>query len=206
MVEEWTTIEAEPYPDDWLARIKPELAQGERLLWAGLSNARWEAGNGIVPFVWMIGFCVLSAITFAGASGFFGPGVKELQGALASICLVSVVIAFLFVVSFVAKAASFGIERRHLKKRLYALTTQRAIMWIPSGRGVSVQSIFKGSVKRVHRIEYKDGSGSVIFQSRAAHAGLEESFQFVPDVRRVEELAKRVLIDSAEEIPRSVAS
>ena len=60
---------------------------------------------------------------------------------------------------------------------------------------VEIHSVPKGTVDHVRRVEYLDGSGHVIFSGEESEWNFNE-FEWVDDVRRVEELVRRTLVES----------
>ncbi len=189
------TLEPEALPEDWLARIKPELAPGERLIWAGQGKPGRNISGRAFAMIYAVGFAVVGAFGFAGLYGLFGPRLRVIESALALMGVSGCAIAFLIAIGAVAVFFEKRSERRLLAGYLYALTDSRAITWSPSGKGVTVHSTFRGSVKGVHRFEYADGSGSVLFDNTPVNTyGLGTGFYEIPDARRVEALVRLHLI------------
>jgi hypothetical protein len=185
------------------SRVKSELHPGERLLWASGSLPRVASpgvGTVITSLVTLGLFCHAIASLCQIAQNPLGPvgpfaGTGIMSGiacAILSLCL-------------------FGAwhhrrsERRKASETLYALTDRRAIIWRPSYKkgGVEIYTIPRGKVVNVHRIEYADGHGDVIFSYQ--RVGDDEvggwrpiGFEGVVEVRRVEELVRRTLLDHGE--------
>lgn len=177
--------------------IKPELAPGERLLWAARSRARSPFGDRaplMVGCLWTAGFflvcvvCLVPVITLTPL-----PQKQNLDGILGLVGVLSGAIGLFVLIGTVSVLIRKGIERQQLASRVYALTDRRAIIWCPQGgsTGVKVHTLSRGSISAsdIHRIQYPDGSGDVIVQY-----GDPTGFTGVSDVRRVEELVRRFLV------------
>ena len=195
MNDEITILGPDALPDEWLARIKPELAPGERLIWAGQSNPKFEMSGRWFATIYAVGFAVLSLVGFAGLFGHLGERIHNFESGLSLMGIGCGAVAFLISLGVIANVIDKGSERRLLRNNLYALTDSRAIIWSPEGRGVNVQSTLRGSVKGVHRTEYADGSGTVLFNlGSPSFSATETGFHNVPDARRVEALVRLHLI------------
>lgn len=191
MSQGFEPIEPEPYPDEWLARIKPELEPGERLLWAGQSVPRSEFSGRKVASIWATGFVLVSVTGFAGLFGALGVRIHSIDSALATIGVFSAVIAFFIFVGVAINILESGFRPGKFQRNLYALTNERAILWEPTGNAVTVLSIPKRKIKGTHRVEYPDGAGTVFFEE-SSHS--TRGFVDVLEARRVEELIRRVMI------------
>jgi hypothetical protein len=177
------------------ARVKAELDADERLLWLGRPtplSAPLGRGTATIATIdavaWIIGIaCVASSVS----------GGWRLDNAMAAAAPALFIGGFLSVallLFFLCRRS----ERTRLRGTLYALTDRRAIIWRPSGRtgGVEVHSVARGGVKRVHRVEYPDGSGDVIFQqpTEGEVHWPPTGFEKVPEVVRVERLVREALL------------
>jgi hypothetical protein len=187
-------------PEDLHEVIKPELAPGERLLWADRANARasGRASSPLLGFVRAAGFLMISAGCFAAFFGLLGQRFHVIEGATGMFGMIAGIIGFLILIGTLGGWISEGLGRALVKRRCYALTDRRAIVWnLRSGsRAVEVHSFHRGRVKDVRRVEYPDGSGDVIFALNEARYDEVESGRFVgvAEVRRVEDLVRKVLI------------
>jgi hypothetical protein len=182
-------------PEEWLARIKPELAPGERLIWAGQAKPPRGPSGRTAATIWASGFAAIGAFGFAGLFGMLGPRLSEASGLMALLGVGASSFAFLIVVGLVSQVLASGVDYTPLRSSLYVLTDSRAIAWTPSGPGVTVQSTRRGAVRSLHRVEYADGSGNVVFDNLPpSPSGLPAGFRNIPDARRVEALARLHLI------------
>ena len=181
------------------ARIEAELAPGERLLWAsqpdpnrprGPRRARnsawiWLAGWVVFGLAALMGMFVLPAQFKAG----FGALVAALIASGGGVSLL---------VTYLLSAATFeGSWRCRAKFELYALTDRRALLWSPAvdANAIAVRQIDPGAIRAatVERVEYPDGLGNLIFQCGSDDSD-RDGFFGVADVRRVDELIRRVLV------------
>jgi hypothetical protein len=199
-MDDRSLFDPDALPEDLREVIKPELAPGERLLWAGRANERGSLGGiGLLArVIWALGFLIVSTVCFAGLFGAFGRQFARIDGVTATIGLISGIIGFLFLISTLGSWVAGGAGRSIVQKRCYALTDRRAIVWIPrtGSRAVEVHSFARGRIKDVHRAEYPDGSGDVILTLQEPRYDEVQSGSFlgVAEVRRVEDLVRRVLI------------
>ncbi len=189
-------------PADLAARVKSEIQPGERLLWAGRATPEYEpAGWGTFAAV-------------VGAAGYTALGVwmGKLGGAFSPVWDFDTLAGAFFALAIGAMIACLTVVARRSSRdtsirdadRTYALTDRRAIVWRPShrDRGVEVHVFDSGRIARIHRIERPDDSGDVIFTEvgTASFTSLDfvpdpNGFFAITDVRRVEALARSVLID-----------
>ena len=70
------------------------------------------------------------------------------------------------------------------------------MIWVPIGRSVAmkVHTFTRGSIKgqELHRVQYPDGSGDLFFRNEFLQPA---GYLDVAEVRRVEDLVRRFLID-----------
>jgi hypothetical protein len=190
-----TILGPDALPEEWVARIKPELAPGERLIWAGQARPSRELSGQSYATIYVLGFAAVAVFGVAALFGVFGSHFRAIETTLATVGVGSGIISFLIGLGLIANMLDKRSERRLLKGTLYALTDARAITWSPTGGALTVQSIPRGSVKSLHRMEYADGSGSVIFDNPASvQSGVVSGFREIPDARRVEALVRLYLI------------
>ncbi len=197
-------VSNEPFgelPDDLRALVKVELRPGERLLWAA-RPVRPPAGTigpqtaGTVT-AWLLGSGGMSLGGIAYVLGTFGP-VSEVAVPLVKLGIlfggIVAVIAFSTLAIMLSGRAS---ARKQSASVTYALTDSRAILWRPRrGTGaVEVYTIPAHTLESIHRVEFPDGSGDVVFSGPNAMPWNAQGFLGVADVRRVEALAREYLID-----------
>lgn len=189
-------------PGPLRARIEAELAQGERLLWASQPDPNGKRGwrrSLASAGVWLAVWIVLGLTSLLGMfflPPWFQSGIGLFVVALiASGCGVALLLPYLF--SLLASEAAWS---SRVRLDLYALTDRRALIWSPAARSgaVAVQQFVPGTIRaeRIERAEYADGSGDLTFEP--ATGGYEQDgFYAVADVRRVDELFRRVLVEPA---------
>jgi hypothetical protein len=188
--------------DGLRARVKAELEPGERLLWAARPFLRHEPLSG--------GFLagVLIAIVLSVAGGlsfvkFFQDPLQQLKGLL-TLGLMLGIGDVVLILGLVSSRLHKRYERARMAGTLYALTDRRAIIWTPesSSGAFKVVTIPRGAVSGVHRVQYPDGSGDVLFKAKGSVFQYDEEywgpsgFLGVAEVRRVEEQVRRTLVDS----------
>jgi hypothetical protein len=200
----WLAIDdrssADDLPEDLAGLVKPELQPGECLLWA--SRARGRPPGFIPTPIRSSLFAVLSLGTSAGAGYLmFGPlrtRFERVDGLVTGIGLIAFVAGL--IAAFVASCTFLDKwwPRGLIPGNIYALTDRRAIIWVPvrGSKAVEVHAYTRGSVRSIHRLEYPDGSGSVRFDyPTEEYLGRPPGFDEIADVRRVEVLARRTLIE-----------
>lgn len=184
-------------PDDLRARIKAELAPGERLLWAAKGDPTRKPGvmgpliGGLVAAV----FLTVGSVNLAAAFNILARPAGSGEGPIV-LGSVLVIIGFLCGVGTVVGWFFRRSERRQVTGNLYVLTDQRAILWKPVAgtAAVEVHTIGPGAIKKIHRLELPDGSGDVIFAADDEESWEQPSLLGVREVRRVEELIRRTLL------------
>ncbi len=186
------------------AFIKPELNPGERLLWAS-RVVRPSGKDGPRPFAsgltWTVGLGLVSVACLV----LLPPAVVlRMEAADALLLLVGIVagiFSFFVALGTIAGVVSRRAARRASANRVYALTDRRAILWDPVAKStaVTVHTLTRGTLKREHvrRVQYPDGSGDVLLRGKYEHPA---GFLGVAEVRRVEELVRRYLIDPVADV------
>ncbi|HEX8203891.1 MAG TPA: hypothetical protein VF590_25675 [Isosphaeraceae bacterium] len=188
-------------PEDLRARIQSELVPGERLIWAARGLPRTEVEG--VP-IWgcalvAAGLFALSGASLAAYFGAWGGRLAGLGGWASSGVLAGVLGALATMMAILGWALDRD-SRRRSTRSVYALTDRRAISWTPAEfqpQAVAIHSLGRGRVGHIHRVEHPDGSGDVLFGPRpdGAEAVARLGFRAIPEARRVEELARTILID-----------
>lgn len=184
---------------DVRSRVKAELAPGERLL--------WSARPLIKPTPASLGFKALrivDAFFMLMSMGLFVTANRSRSMDVDGFLFAGWLALFAALLITWALLASWNHRRMDLAKRsetLYALTDRRAIVWIPDRAegAVKVQTFARGTVSGVHRVEYPDGSGDILF--RVNGSGLDYAGEYwgefgilgIADVRTVEEQVLRTL-------------
>lgn len=181
-------------PEEWLARIKGEFLPGERCLWAG-RPVRLEAEG--TPWrvwaAWIVAFAGVGSVGGLAAGGGQPKDTVEKTGL--GILMLGLTGGVITVGMLVESLRDRAAERARRRRIVYALTDRRAIGWIPAGRrAVEVATIPARSIGATHRVEYDDGTGDVVFSGNVPGVTFA-GFLGVSDVRRVEALAREVLVD-----------
>jgi hypothetical protein len=196
VMDEWMPTESDLLPEDLVYLIKPELEPGERLLWAsrpGLRVQKEGQGNYSGFLIWLVGMMILSVGCLFGGQ-LRGPRFEAFAGLLSVIGVISGVIDFLILLGLLSSLVSDHPDRTSLAHQVYALTDRRAIirMTDPKTLAVTVNSFHQGTIKSedIHRVQYPDGSGNVVFRGYGEPPG----FLDVAEVQRVEGLIRRFLI------------
>jgi hypothetical protein len=194
----------EPLPEDLDNRVRSELRHGERLVWTGqpLPKRFMRASVPIVLFG--IPWTAFAVFWMAGASGLlFGGGGAGPRGDAFFICFPLFGVPFVLV-GLGMLSSPFWMYRR-AKRTCYALTDQRAIVWVARWpRSTEVRSFKPSDLGKMSRRDYADGSGDLIFEeflymTRDCDGDLqsqrtERGFLGIADVREVEELVRRTLL------------
>ena len=190
-MDDWSPPEPDDLPEDLIHLVKPELQPGERLLWAsraGVTSLSPAYRPSWGALTWFFGFAAvgvgcLAALPAAANARLEGPGA-----ALLFIGLVSGVITYFFIVGFLGGFFSKRSERRKLEGQVYALSGRRAVIGMPAERSaVTVHTFQRGTIKgeNLHRVQYPDGSGDVLFYGRYYGGASASGFLGIAEVRRV---------------------
>ena len=181
--------------DEVMSLIKPELVPGEKLLWAG-HQVRVQDHSGFRE--WSISFASVGAVAlFCGVLAVaWRPDSDVLRFGIEAAAVIAVLIMGCLLIAVLASLRERWVNNRSAMLRTFALTDKRAILWQPerASKAIRIISIPAKSIGSVHRREYPDGSGDVVFSDNVAN--FESSgFSGIADVRQVESLAKATLVD-----------
>ncbi len=103
-----------------------------------------------------------------------------------------------FVIGLVVNSSIRVRDRRRTATVCNALTDRRAIVWTPEtdGDAVRVQTVARGQVGNLVRIERPDGSGTLEFSRTHSDFDYYQRLKFenIPDVRRVEQIVRNNLM------------
>lgn len=188
-------------PDELRHRIKAELQPGERLLWSSRGMPRGRTGcSPIAVGLLIVGSFLLSGVALAAFFGKLGgPPADGTATLVFGLGAAAVGLVTLFGV--LSEWLTGRSKRSPVESGLYALTDRRAIIWkrAPFQAGaVEVTTIARGQARLIRRVEHPDGSGDVLFAVQDAWLLEGEGwkpggFEGITDVRRVEDLARRIL-------------
>jgi hypothetical protein len=189
-------------PEELDAQVRSELRPGERLLWVGQPQVRRLVRQAIPTMLFGIPWTGFSVFWMSAASGmFFGNGGFGLFSLIFSLFGVPFVLIGLWLLTYPYW------RWREAERTCYALTDRRAIVWQAGMFGaVTVRSYGPEALGRIHRTEYADGCGDVVFEQVTSQHGDSEDpptetrqgFLAIPNVREVEELIRRVLLPASD--------
>lgn len=187
-------------PDDLRALVKSELRPGERLLWAARavrppSDTPGFQGNG-TGLAWFVGSAGVALGSLAYILGAFGPPSEVAVILIKLLAFMSGVVASGIAIGLATMLAGRASARRRAALVAYALTDARAILWRPrhGTQAVEIYTFPARSLASIHRAEFPDGSGDVIFGDDSPD-WITQGFLGVAEVRRVEALAREHLLD-----------
>lgn len=197
-MDDWPIPTTAELPEHLQALIKPELEPGERLLWASESSARPSMDGSDPAFLglWAASFGTVAIFSFAALNRAFGTRLQPADDFLAWTSVIAAIISFfLGVITTWSLSTPIRSRLSPIRRNVYALTDRRAIIWSPgpNRKGTLVHSYVPSKVRDISRTEYPDGSGSVIVS--LTHPQFQPfGILDVPDVRRVDKLARSVLL------------
>jgi hypothetical protein len=205
-MDDWSSPGAEALSEELLGFVKPELRPGERLLWAATEQAR-PPDSGRPP--WVVTYVAFGFVGFGLALFYaiFGPLRQRLLIGESLIIMTGLVASLVGIIAALIAGGCWldrWVNVGGPSMKMYALTDSRALIWVPQKAtgAVEVHTIARGSIKAIHRLEYPDGSGDVKFDySMDQHRYGVSGFEGVSDVRDVEDLTRRTLIESARTHP-----
>ncbi len=187
-------------PEPLRARIEAELASGERLLWASQPDPKRPRGprqSRASTWVWVAGWLSLALTCSLALKPVSTSQYAPIGMVVFAIAIINVGMGFLTIVHMLAELAEEGSLKRRLSLSFYALTDRRAVVWEPAPRTValSVRQYLPDSLKaeNIQRFEFADGSGDLVFVWGIYPQN--QGFFGVDDIRRVDELVRRVLVE-----------
>ena len=172
---------------------KPELTPGERLVWVSESRGGSRGPHAVAVML------IVALISFIAGLVVLGLAWLSSFDALASYGIVLILLAFFLacfaVLGRILRVAQWRMGPRNRRRRVYALTDRRAIIWLPLAwsKAVEIRSYPRGSIRpeSIRRIQLPDGSGDFLFLP--AHQE-PTGFRGVANVRQVDELFRRYLV------------
>lgn len=179
--------------------LQSELRSGERLVWMSQPVPRYFTALTVAP--------VLFAIPWTGFAIFWTVmawvGTRQIGGNDGMSTGFRIFFPLFGVPFILVGIAMFTMPywvARKLKRTIYAITDQRAIILAPAWSGSrKVQSFAPEALGSMERIERADGSGDLIFESYTQRRGssthtVRNGFFSVPRVREVEETLRSTLV------------
>jgi hypothetical protein len=187
--------------DTDLTAVSRFLEPGEQVRWIGQPHGPRQVTGALPASVFGAGFAAFALFWMAGASGFTfsltGPsGLFPLCG-------------LPFLVAGLAMLLTPLWAWRKARRTLYVVTDRRAVLALPSGDGLTVQSLRPGDLGDLAVTVRKDGRGTIHFGSPLVVRSSDgetttktpPAFEHVPDVLHV----KALLDDLHREAPRLAA-
>jgi hypothetical protein len=177
--------------DQLRARVKSELEPGERLLWAACSRVPpFRLGRGFLCFAVIALFLIVLGVNFV-TYALWQPRAWE-QYMPGGVCFLG--FGGAFVVGMVANLSIRLRDRRRIATVFNAVTDRRVIVWTPDtdGDAIRIETIARGQVGNLVRIERPDGSGTLEFSRTHSDFDYYHRFKFeqIPEVRRVEQIVR----------------
>jgi hypothetical protein len=161
-------LEIEELPEELVEFVKPELHPGERLLWTEASKPRRSTAHrptAIWALLLALGSLAISGGLFLAIFGPWRPLFVNQENILILGGLGSALTGIIALIVAGYGWANDQAERDAVPRMTYALSDRRAIIWSPI-KGSAAVEIFTysvGTLNKVHRLEYPDGSGDVYF-------------------------------------------
>lgn len=190
-------------PDDLVARVKPELRPGERLVWAGRPIRRPPLS--LISIGWAGGCLgILYLLTAIFLSIYFKAFVTSSPTTepYAILGTIFASLASLATIAWIVGGINDYFDRQRVTRESYALTNQRALIWIPGDtrNAVEFYAHDRGHFDRIHRVQRPDGSGDLSFASSLNRFNPgPRQFREIADVKRVEALARQYVIHEIDE-------
>lgn len=189
-------------PDDLRAFVKAELRPGERLLWAARPVRPPANTTGTRAIAWgIVWFLALAGVGGAGGAyllGGLGPPSPTLSPYVLLVVAPAGIGALVAALVVLGMLSAWAGARRRIASVTYALNSDRALLWRPAGDGGGAREIYtvpSRSLTSMHRVEFSDGSGDVHFGGTDSLPWNVQGFLGVADARRVESLAREILVD-----------
>jgi hypothetical protein len=183
-------------------RLEEELAHSEQLLWAGKPDPKWSFiyGWGISIFLFILGGMLGGVMLFSGREGF----ARDTVGLVINIALLTGAGGCL-----VAGLIWPFIRREYARRTVYAVTTARALAWVPNYFGKIFLVVYQpedmGKLYRRNVTQGEDGVGNLIFGTfvRKKKVGRDAvrlsyhsyGFALVRGAARVEKIIREALVD-----------
>jgi len=198
-MDDWHASEGGEIPEDFAARVKPELVPGERLIWASRSRPRpgERAASRLQFGLFVLGSGVVGVTCIAAFLGAFGTRFHQVEGLIVVVGLIACIVSFASGLGGVGALVREALAGRPSIETTYAISDRRAIIWQPNPgtEGVKVYSYPASSIRGVHRLEFPDGSGDVnLGVSPVGPHVVPTGFAGVRDVRQVEHYVREFLL------------
>lgn len=189
----------DPLPPGVEERVLAEVEPREAILWVGRPSRGRYFLSGLPAFVFGIPWTAFALFWVVMASGARAIGPVGWFFPLFGLPFVAVGVAML-ATPFWARARAGQVA--------YVVTNRRVIFLEPSfPSGQKVVSLLPGEFGPLERVERADGSGDLTFtvplaaQAQTNATGVARRFLGVPQVREVESLVRRTLLDRGTTAP-----
>lgn len=188
-------------PPKLVALVDGELRPGERILWVGQPDPeRHSVLLGILRIAGL-GLIAVAVLPTIGLLVIAGQGAGGLRDTWPVVALGPVLgVPFLLVGGLLV--AIRGLARKSARATCYVLTNDRAIILEPTWSGRHTSRSYTGiALGSMTREERDDGSGSLVFEEYLVRDtdGMgtrhPRGFLDIADVRYVEEIVRRTLVD-----------
>src|SRR5262245_4840289 len=195
----------QPLPEELDNRVRSELRDGEQLVWTGQPLPKRFMRSSVPLVLIGIPFTAFAVFWMAGAYGLLVSGFGDTREGLGAFVSCFPLFGVPFVLIGLGMLTSPYWAYRRAKRTCYALTDQRAIVWMPGWpRSTEVCSFKPSALGKMSRRDYADGSGDLIFEeivsvTRDSDGYLrtqrtERGFLGIADGREVEALVRRTLL------------
>ncbi|HEY2156513.1 MAG TPA: hypothetical protein VGH33_12855 [Isosphaeraceae bacterium] len=191
-----TTDFGDPLPPEVDARVLGEVETGESIVWVGRPRRGRFFLSMLPVFVFGVPWTAFAVFWVAMASQAHAPGAMGIIFPLFGLPFVAIGAGML--------AAPFWAQRR-AGQVAYVVTDRRVIFFEPNfPSGQKVVSLRPGEFGPLERVERDDGSGDLTFavpiaaQVRSGSTTVARRFVGVPQVREVESLIRRGLLDKGD--------
>jgi hypothetical protein len=177
--------DATQLPDALRAAVEGELREGEHVTWIDQPIAS--------RFLWTALPTLIFAVPWTAFSLFWTWSAYAMTRGRGAAGLAFAAFGLPFVLAGLGMFTSPYWIRRAAQRTLYVLTDRRAIILVPTWRGIRERSFEPAQLHDLRRTQRADGSGDLVFTTeltgytRGRPLATAIGFQAVPDVRGVED-------------------
>jgi hypothetical protein len=197
-----SAFECDSLPEYLDACIRPELRDGERLLWAGQPQPGYFVHQSLLTVLFAIHFTGFAIIWTVAATAFYKDFAGD--GGLSS-AIVLPLFGLFFVLIGVALFSAPYWQWRRAKRTCYALTDRRAILWEAAlFRTVEVRVYGPAELTKLRRVQDIKGRGDLVFEEITTTGHDSEGnrtttvtrhgFLGIDNVREIEDLLRKTML------------